>query len=111
MRVVFETPHMTIKNKLPNGEVAEGPAYLSAILYDEGEPTTPAGPQGQPSGRLVSDWLSAVRPGQAALRVPPDASFVGMPDAVIPASVIHGLPRKRSPATRLEVDPQGSLER
>ena len=49
-------------------------------------------------------WLR-FGPGRQTGRLP------GWTDAVIPASVIHGLPRKRSPATRLEVDPQGSLER
>jgi hypothetical protein len=91
MRVIFSTQPVPAANRLPGGEVAEGTAYFEAILYDPGERIVPEPPPGATTGRPVAEWRSGLQPGEA-LRVPPDASYVGVAEVQIPAAVLETLP-------------------
>lgn len=85
MRVVFSTSPVAATNRLPDGEVASGTVYFEAAYYDAGEDV----PEGVPT---VSHWLSTL-PAASPLRVPTDGRHSGVQEAVIPRSVLEGLPR------------------
>lgn len=86
MKVVFQTPPIRAFCKQPPDDVpVAGTCYFEAILFEPADAAQAKGLQ------LVSYWRSKVGP-EGALRVPAGSKLVGVPDAVVPGSVLQALP-------------------